>query len=232
MKRLARGDVAVLVRRIERSIERAEDYVYEESEPVAGRAKNTTRDIAVVAGLALAMLGVKALKVLPSIPFAPGHKMILVTPLYVVAALKTHSRFGATLTGLVMGTVAFLLGDGRYGVFEIPKHVLPGLVCDLLVFVLAKKEQAPGKAVWTGLGLAMGLARFAANPYFVITLFVRPPAVAWAILVPALVVFSTFGVLSGFIGSPLMRALWPSSAPPPASTAPSEEKREEAHEQA
>ena len=31
------------------------------------------------------MLGIKALKLLPGIPFAPGHKLVLLTPLYVVA---------------------------------------------------------------------------------------------------------------------------------------------------
>ena len=42
-----------------------------------------------VAMVALAMLAVKALKVLPSVPFAPGHKLVLLTPLYVVASMRT-----------------------------------------------------------------------------------------------------------------------------------------------
>ena len=99
---------------MERQIERADQYLEENATTAP------SRDAAVIVGISLTMLGIKALKVLPSIPFAPGHKLVLLTPLYVVASLKTRTRIGATLTGLVMGTVAFLLGDGRYGIFEIP----------------------------------------------------------------------------------------------------------------
>ena len=73
---------------------------------------------------ALTMLGVKALKILPGIPFMPGYKGVILIPLYLVAARVTRTRFGATLTGLTMGTVAFLLGDGRYDWEYLP--VTPG----------------------------------------------------------------------------------------------------------
>ena len=49
--------------------------------PDEGRA----RDLGVVAGVATAMLALKILKLLPGIPFAPGHKTVLLIPLYVVA---------------------------------------------------------------------------------------------------------------------------------------------------
>jgi hypothetical protein len=149
------------------------------------------------------MLGIKALKVLPSIPFAPGHKLVLLTPLYIVAALRTRTRAGATLTGLVMGSVAFLLGDGRYGIFEIAKHVAPGLLCDLFVpFVRSRK---PGVFSWSVLGGLMGVGRFAT--IFMVTLVVQAPRVAWAILVPGLIVHTTFGVLSGLVSAPLVQRL-------------------------
>jgi len=178
------------------------------------RDRELTRDIALIAGLSLTMLGIKALKVLPSIPFAPGHKLVLLTPLYVVAALRTRTRFGATLTGLVMGTVAFLLGDGRYGIFEILKHVAPGILCDLLVPVLLRVHgtRQPGAVAWSLLGGVMGLGRFAT--IFTVTLAVQPPAVAWAFLVPGLIIHTTFGVLSGLVSSPLIRALLVPRAPP------------------
>ena len=189
------------------------------------RDRRAAKDIAIIAGLSLTMLGIKALKVLPSIPFAPGHKLVILTPLYVVATLRTRTRFGATLTGLVMGTVAFLLGDGRYGIFEILKHVAPGLVCDLFVPLLLRLHgsRPPGVIAWSLVGGLMGLARFAT--IFTITLMMSPPALAWAFLVPGLLIHTTFGVLSGFVSTPLIRALTRSAATPatPPDAAPAAE---------
>ncbi len=51
----------------------------------------------------------------------------------------------------------------------------------------------------------MGLGRFAT--IFTITLAVQAPAVAWAFLVPGLIIHTTFGVLSGLVSSPLIKAL-------------------------
>lgn len=153
------------------------------------------------------MLGIKALKILPNIPFAPGHKLVLLTPLYITATLRTRTRAGATLTGLVMGSVAFLLGDGRYGIFEILKHVAPGVLCDLIVPLLIRAygSRTPGALAWSAVGGLMGVGRFAT--IFAVTLSVQPPAVAWALLVPGLIIHTTFGTLSGLVSSPLIRAL-------------------------
>jgi hypothetical protein len=221
LKRIARGDVGPIVERMDRQIARAEAYVDEIDDERSRKPpdRRRTKDVAVIAGLALTMLGIKALKVLPSIPFAPGHKLVLLTPLYVVATLRTRTRVGATLTGLVMGTVAFLLGDGRYGIFEILKHIAPGLICDLFVPMTLRLYGArpPGSVAWSILGGLMGLGRFAT--IFTVTLAVSPPAVAWAFLVPGLIVHTTFGVLSGLVSSPLIRAL-ARSRPAPRQPAP------------
>ena len=63
-------------------------------------------------------------------------------------------------TGLTMGTVAFLLGDGRYGVFEIAKHVSPGVLVDLFHGVtrrLAGRGRLRGVIAWSLLGLIAAL---------------------------------------------------------------------------
>jgi hypothetical protein len=199
LKKIAKGDVGPIVDRMERQIERADGFLYEE------HGEGVSRDAAIIVGLSLTMLGIKALKVLPSIPFAPGHKLVLLTPLYVVASLKTKTRFGATLTGLVMGSVAFLLGDGRYGIFEILKHVAPGILCDLFVPLVTARKHEAGAVAWSLLGGIMGVGRFAT--IFVVTLTVQPPKVAFAFLIPGLVVHTTFGVLSGLVSAPLIGAV-------------------------
>src|SRR6185436_19984040 len=96
-----------------------------EGESTPRMAPSKVRDAAVIAGISLTMLSFKAVKVLPNIPFLPGYKQAVFTPLYILASVLTTTRAGATITGATMGTVAFLQGDGRYGVFEILKHVAP-----------------------------------------------------------------------------------------------------------
>jgi hypothetical protein len=204
---LRRGDVGPLVERLERHIERAEQHALAHDGGRHSRA--WIRDIAVVAGVSLTMLGVKALKVLPAIPFAPGHKLVVLTPLYVVASLETRHRFGATLTGLTMGSVAFLLGDGKYGVLEILKHVAPGLLCDLCVPLVVGR----GRLAWTALGGVIAAGRYAT---IVVTVaLLGAPRIAYAILLPGLAVHVGFGLLSGLVSFHLWRALDRSRAPIP-----------------
>jgi len=202
VKRLAQGDVGAVVHRLERQIGRATAVL--EERPSDGR-RFDPRDVAVISGVALTMLGIKALKILPSIPFAPGHKLVLLTPLYIAAAAKTKSRLGGTLTGLTMGTVAFLMGDGKYGVFEILKHVVPGVICDLFVPLMLRRGRMPGGVVWSLFGGLIAAGRFAT--IFVITFLVQAPGLAYAILIPGLTVHMSFGLMSGYVTYHLIRRL-------------------------
>jgi hypothetical protein len=151
------------------------------------------------------MLGIKALKVLPNIPFAPGYKTVVLTPLYIVARLRTRSRVGATVTGLTMGIVAFLNGDGRYGPFEILKHTAPGVVCDVVVPVMVRGGRTPGPVAWSLLGALIGAGRYAT--IFGVMLLVQPPRMAWALLAPGLALHTTFGVMSGWVSWQIVRAM-------------------------
>lgn len=196
--RLARGDVTIIADRLRANVDRVEEHVKEsDSDPEIGR------DVAVIAGIALTMLGIKMLKLLPGLPFAPGHKGVLLIPLYIVAGFMTRSRAGSTLTGVTMGTVAFLLGDGRYGVFEVAKHIAPGIIVDLLG--PAMRVQRRGVLAWSAFGLVIALGRYATVTAIAFT--VQAPAIVYAVLLPGLAVHGIFGVLSGIVTAPLLRAL-------------------------
>ncbi len=203
VRRLGRGDVGPIVRRLEHQITRAERHAREQG--LGPEAPGLARDVGVIAGVSLTMLGVRALRVLPSVPLAPGHKLVVLTPLYVVASLLTRNRFGATLTGASMGTTSFLMGQGRYGIFEIVKHIAPGVICDLGVPVLTRGGRVHGGIVWSLFGGVIAVGRFAT--IFAMTLAVQAPAVAYAILVPGLVVHVTFGLLSGYVTYHLVRGV-------------------------
>lgn len=212
LKRISRGDVGPIVQRVDRQIARVEDHLRDEG--FDEHERDVGRDVAVIAGVSLTMLGIKALKVLPSIPFAPGYKTVVLTPLYVVARLRTRARAGATVTGLTMGIVAFLAGDGRYGPFEILKHTAPGVVCDLVVPAMVRGGRTPGPVAWSLLGGLIGAARY--TTIFGVMLLVQPPALAWALLAPGLALHTTFGVLSGWVSWQIVRAMQRSTPQEPA----------------
>jgi hypothetical protein len=203
IRRLGQGDVSPLVARLQQHIARVETYAASQVSEKEGRVP--VRDVAVIAGVSLTMLGIKAVKTLPGLPFAPGHKMVVLLPLYVVAARLTGVRFGATYTGLTMGTVAFLMGDGRYGIFEILKHVTPGLLCDLILPLMLAAPRSPGRLAWSLFGSIVGAGRFAT--VFAIVLAAQPPAVAYAILLPGLATDVVFGFLSGYVTFHVVRAV-------------------------
>ncbi|MGB0678526.1 MAG: hypothetical protein ACPGUV_02565 [Polyangiales bacterium] len=196
-KRVLQGDLGFLRARLEQQIRRAGQH--------AARSHSAApQDAVVVAGIALSMLGIKALKLLPAIPFAPGHKLVLLTPLYIAATQLTQSRFGATAAGSTLGIVSFLLGDGRYGIFELAKHITPGLLCDAIAPWLLRQKSIHA-AVWTLVGGLLALARF--GTILLVVALVQAPALAYAILLPGLSVHLSFGLLSGYVSHFFVRAL-------------------------
>jgi len=209
-KRISRGDVGLIARRVDRQIERVEEHLAEQG--FGEHERQVGRDVAVIAGVSLTMLGIKALKVLPNIPFAPGYKTVVLTPLYVVARLRTKAPLGATVAGLTMGIVAFLGGDGRYGPFEILKHAAPGVVCDLTVPAMTRGGRTPGPVAWSLLGGLIGAARYAT--IFGVMLLVQPPRLAWALLAPGLALHTTFGLMSGWVSWQLVKAMRAAAARP------------------
>ena len=99
--------------------------------------------------------------------------------------------------------------------FEIAKHVAPGVVVDLLGGLarrLAGRHRVRRAIAYATLGLVAALGRFATIT--LLALAVQPPAVVYAVLLPGLVVHGIFGVLSGLVTAPLLIALETSRTPP------------------
>jgi hypothetical protein len=186
-KQLARGDFSAFAESIRSNIARAGE---------SGASQDRlSQDVAVVTGIALCMASLKMLKILPGLPFASGHKTFLLFPLYVLASKLTHSRWGATSAGSIMGVIGLLQGDGRFGALAIFKHIAPGVVIDL-------GERVARRLPWPLLGYCVlgvlaAIARTATEFLVVLLLGARGeiylfPAVK---LVPNLIA----GGLSGFV---------------------------------
>jgi hypothetical protein len=193
LKRLLRGDVDGFVRLIKANIELAGAQSGRAARPEF--ETGLAHDVAIVSGIALCMASFKMLKLLPGLPFASGHKALLLFPLYVLAARLTHSRWGATAAGTIMGVIGFLQGDGRFGVLEVLKHIAPGAVIDLADPLV---RRLPAWALgYCLLGLVAAVARTSTELVLVFLLGARAEIYLFpaAKLVPNLVA----GFLSGFV---------------------------------
>ncbi len=206
VKRLLRGDIGGFVETIRTNIERAGESRGHESDRRLG--PRLVHDIGIVTGIALCMASIKVLKLLPGLPFAPGHKALLLFPLYVLASRLTHSRWGGTAAGSIMGVIGFLQGDGRFGVLEILKHVAPGLVIDLAEPLV---RRLPAWALgYCFLGVAAAAGRITTELVLVLLLGARAEVYLFpaAVLVPNLLA----GFLSGFVTIFVLRAFARSDA--------------------
>ena len=101
---------------MERGLDRAERFVTRANPDME---REQTKDIAIIVGMATAIMGTKLLQVLPGIPFAPGHKNVVIIPFLLLASRLTYKRFGGLWTGLTAGVVSVFLGYGQYGVLEM-----------------------------------------------------------------------------------------------------------------
>jgi hypothetical protein len=205
LKRVLRGDIGFFVESIRTNMRVAGEQADREAD--RHFSAELAHDVAVVAGIALAMASLKMVKLLPGVPFASGHKVLFLFPLYVLAARLTHSRWGGTAAGSIMGVIAFLQGDGRFGVLEILKHVTPGLVIDLAYpFVSRLPFWALGYSV---LGLAAAAARTTTE--FAVVFLLGSRAEVYIFPVARLVPNLLAGFLSGFVTMFVLRAFGPPS---------------------
>jgi hypothetical protein len=159
-------------------------------------------DVAVVTALVVMVMGLKMVKLLPGIPFASGNRLMLAFPLYFVAARYTRSRIGATWLGATLGVVAFLFGEGRFGILEIAKYVAAGVVLDLVWPFVGRHRNV---VVYSVTGLLMGIAWFAST---LLAAWVgRAPAIFYALAVGMGISQLVFSVLSGPVSWSLLRLL-------------------------
>lgn len=200
---MLRSQVHTLSRRIQDSLQQAQDRAAR-----LGLDERRAHDVGVIAGIAFVMMSFKLVKILPGLPFASGYKAVIFIPLYIIAADRTSTRYGATIAGTIMGLIGFLNGDGRYGVFEILKHMVPGAGIDLLWPLVRRWRHS--LFVLTLLGLVAAMARTSTELVLVLCMNVRWEVYSFpaAKLVPNL----TAGFLSGFVTHLLLSSL-PSEKP-------------------
>jgi len=202
-QQLRQGRMTFVMDMVERALNRAEVLVTNEN---PGMDRTQVRDIAIIIGIAVVIMGTKLIQVLPGIPFAPGHKNVLIVPLFLLAASLTQMRFGGLWTGLTVGVVSVLSGYGQYGVLEIAHFAVPGVMADVLLpFVRPHSRRWWRIVEFALIGAAMGAGRFAAN--FVMILLAGAPEMAFVLYLPMFVSQVSFGAISAFVSLGLLELL-------------------------
>ena len=202
-KHILKGDFAFLNNMVENALQRSQRMIGNGGNDKHDR--EVGRDAAVITALCFLMLTTKMLKVLPGVPFAPGYKLVVLIPLYILAGALTRSRWGATFAGTSIGIISFLFGEGRFGVFEILKHITPGLVVDGLLPWMTRRERRPSRWELVIIGALCAAARIAT--IVAITLLIEAPPLFYALIAPMFLSQTIFGAVSGFVAFYLLRSL-------------------------
>lgn len=197
-KRILKGDVSVVAEAIEAQMARTRDQVV-----TRGLAPSRAQDLVVIVGLAVFAMTIRLIQIMPGLPVAPGHKGVILIPLYIVAHTLTNTRWGATQFGLLTGIASFLMGQGRFGPFDILRHVTPGLFVDLVMPLVMAMTARPGAWMYGLVGLGAAVTRI--STLVVLALLVDVPPAFYALLLPAAITGSLFGALSGVVTFHLMK---------------------------
>jgi cobalt transport protein len=192
---------ARLLESFEDTVARSEDAIGKSAQPDTMGIR-VSSDAAVVAALAVMAMTVKFAKILPGIPFASGHKNMLTIPLYFAAARLTRSRLGATWMGITLGVVAFMFGEGRFGIIEIVKYVAPGVVLDAVWPFIRYRRNVVLLSI---LGLVMAFARFGST--LLAGWIAHAPPLFYALAGGASVTQFIFGLLSGPVSWAVLRSI-------------------------
>ena len=196
-KQILSGDLSFLHEMISKAFKRSEDYITKHHPDISAQ---DARDIAIISGMTLAMMGLKLIQLMPGLPIAPGHKNLLMIPMFLLASQLTHCRFGGLWTGLTMGVVNFLFGFGKYGVLEILQFAVPGLLADIfLPLAVNARSRLIRIGMYGMIGAILGIGRFSAN--LGVLILAGTPMVAVIALMPMLFSQVIFGTLSGIVSA-------------------------------
>jgi hypothetical protein len=170
-----------------------------------GLDERRAHDVAVIGAIGATMMTLKIIKIMPGMPVIAGMKSIFFIPLYIIAAEATRSRWGATVAGTIMGVIGFLNGDGRYGVFEVFKHTVPGVLIDLCWPLLSRFPRR--RWVFMAIGITAAIGRTSSE--LVMTLALGANAEIWLFPLWKLVPNLIAGVLSSYVAMGLLKVLMP-----------------------
>ena len=155
---------------------------------------------ATIASSSLAITLIRMVKIAPGLPVAPGHKNILVIPLFIHAILKSKKPFAGVQIGSISGILHFSMGFGKYGPLGILEFVIVGGMIDLMLKLPFKKTNL---VYLMSIGAIAGLTKVGIEILLAYILGISNAF--FIIFLPVIISQISFGIASGFISRALLK---------------------------
>ena len=178
LRDIIRGEIEFLVEMVNQRMDEA-------------RSKFKSSHLAITVTFTTAISLIRFIKVAPGLPIAPGHKNVLIMPLFINAVKLSQKRFTATNLGFLSGLINFLAGFGKYGPLGPLQFMIPGIVIDLLAPIFKNSNSI---FVYGLVGFVAGASRVAAE--ISLAYLVGMPQEFYLVYLPFIISQCSFGMLS------------------------------------
>jgi len=147
--------------------------------------------LAVMVTFTTVISAIRFIKIAPGLPVAPGHKNVLIMPLFINAVKLSEKRMTATNLGFLSGLINFLAGFGKYGPLGPLQFMVPGIVIDLMSPLFKKRNSI---IIYGLVGFLAGASRVAAE--IALAYLVGMPQEFYLVYLPFIISQCSFGLLS------------------------------------
>lgn len=155
---------------------------------------------ATIASSSLAITLIRMVKIAPGLPLAPGHKNILVIPVFIHGIHKSEKKFAGLQIGSISGILHFSMGFGKFGPLGILEFGILGLVIDLMLKLPVKKTNL---LYLMAIGAMGGLTRIATE--IALAYILGMTSVFYILYLPYIISQISFGIASGFISRAILK---------------------------
>lgn len=157
-----------------------------------------------IAASALAITLIRMVKIAPGLPLAPGHKSVLLFPVFIYGISNSEKRFSGVQIGSISGILHFSMGFGKFGPLGIIEFSIVGLVIDLMLRLPFKKTNLFYLML---IGGTCGIVRITIEILLAYTLLPNSELSIAFILVylPYIISQVSFGIASGFVSRALLK---------------------------
>lgn len=157
---------------------------------------------ATLASAALSVTLIRMVKIAPGIPWASGHKNIVLMPVFVYGITRSGKKFAGTTIGLISGILNFGMGFGKYGPVGILQFAVLGVVMDLLLMLPFNKTNL---IFLTLIGIIGGFIR--ASTDILLALMLDASDLIYLLYLPAIISQVAFGAASAFISRAVLKQI-------------------------
>jgi hypothetical protein len=169
----------------------------ERLEKANGHFKNSPNAIIGAASLSITLI--RMVKIAPGFPLAPGHKNVLLVPVFIKAIHGSDQRFTGAKIGFISGILHFASGYGKYGPLGILQFLLLGSVIDGMMKLMGKKLSVLKLSAVGGMA---GLTRISSE--VILSLVLGMPKAFYLLYLPYFISQILFGAGSCFISKKLI----------------------------